>query len=268
MHILFDIGGTKTRVSFSSDGVSFEEPVIFPTPENPEDAVRLIAERVSERGRVSSGAGGVAGTLMRDGSLLSAPNLPRFSGFPLRDTLSQRLGVSVGVYNDAVLAGIAEARSGDYDRYPIIAYLTVGTGFGGAKIVGGSPADGMHNPEPGKQLMLTVEGVATVEERVSGAAVQRETGRSPETITDSDFWSLKTELFYFAVHNAVSLWAPDIIILGGSMTVTDGDGRVGISTETVGRLLEERLTFRPAPSVRRTRFGDFGVLQGALSVVE
>ena len=34
MHLLFDIGGTRTRVALSKDGLGFEEPIIFSTPQD------------------------------------------------------------------------------------------------------------------------------------------------------------------------------------------------------------------------------------------
>ena len=43
MYLLFDIGGTKTRVALSRDGKSFEEPRIVPTSANYEESMNMLA---------------------------------------------------------------------------------------------------------------------------------------------------------------------------------------------------------------------------------
>lgn len=266
MYVVFDIGGTKTRVSFSSDGSMFEDPVVYPTPDDPVSAAEKLAGIVRGWGAVSSAVGGVAATLSRDGSIINAPNLSKFVGYPFVSDLSEKLGVPVRLYNDGGLAGLAEARYGRGVGHSAVVYLTVGTGFGGARITDGMIDGGACNAEPGKQL-ITFDGEAHLAGRcVSGAAVMRETGKPPEDIRDPAFWREKTVLFSLAAHNAVVLWSPDVVVLGGSMIVTEGDGRVGISVEEVSQQLSERVTFRPVVPVYYTQFEDFGVLRGALSI--
>ena len=43
-YALYDIGGTKTRVAISRDGVNFEEPQIFNTPKDYRDGIKKIAD--------------------------------------------------------------------------------------------------------------------------------------------------------------------------------------------------------------------------------
>jgi len=44
MYLLIDIGGTNTRIAFSPDGVSFNEPKIISTPQNFNEAIKVISQ--------------------------------------------------------------------------------------------------------------------------------------------------------------------------------------------------------------------------------
>ena len=46
--ILFDVGATKIRMAYSADGEIFEEPVVFETPKNYEDGLKLFIETAGQ----------------------------------------------------------------------------------------------------------------------------------------------------------------------------------------------------------------------------
>jgi len=48
MYILFDIGGTKTRIATSKDLESFSEPTIFPTPQSFEEGIEAMVKTARE----------------------------------------------------------------------------------------------------------------------------------------------------------------------------------------------------------------------------
>jgi predicted NBD/HSP70 family sugar kinase len=69
MYILFDIGGTKTRIAASKNLESFGEPVIISTPESFEEGIEVITKTVKELcggETLEAAAGGIAASLNRE----------------------------------------------------------------------------------------------------------------------------------------------------------------------------------------------------------
>jgi|SRR5579884_17741 glucokinase len=69
------------------------------------------------------------------GRVLNAPNLPCWHGFPLVETIENRVGLRVYLENDANAAGLAEALWGAGRDSRILFYATLGTGLGTALLV-------------------------------------------------------------------------------------------------------------------------------------
>ena len=114
MHLLFDIGGTNTRVSVTEDGETFREPVVYPTPREFEDGMRRLWEAVlDESGGVKTFekiVGGFPGPLDTEkASPLNAPNLPGWVGKPLKRSLEEMFSAEVLLENDAAQVGLGEA---------------------------------------------------------------------------------------------------------------------------------------------------------------
>ncbi|MBA2240865.1 MAG: ROK family protein, partial [Solirubrobacterales bacterium] len=72
---------------------------------------------------------------------LQAVNLP-LNNVPIRDLLSERLGLPVLVDNDANVAALAEHRFGAAEGARNAIMLTLGTGIGGGLIIDGQPYRG------------------------------------------------------------------------------------------------------------------------------
>jgi glucokinase len=70
------------------------------------------------------------------GTSVSSVHLP-LDDVPFRDLMSERLGMPVFVDNDANAAGVAEQRAGAARGALDVVLLTLGTGIGGALILGG-----------------------------------------------------------------------------------------------------------------------------------
>ena len=60
-----------------------------------------------------------------------------WDGFPLADWCRQTLGVPASVANDSDMAGLGEARFGAGRGRRVVFYTNVGSGIGGALVVGG-----------------------------------------------------------------------------------------------------------------------------------
>ena len=150
-----DVGGTKVAA-----GVVDESGVVLaqtrrPTPsDSPEDTAATIAEVVAElrADREVEAVGiGAAGWVDADRArVLFAPNLA-WRDEPLRDRVSDLVGLPVVVENDANAAAWAESRFGAGRGERNLVVLTLGTGIGGGLILDGALFRGSHGlaGEPG-----------------------------------------------------------------------------------------------------------------------
>lgn len=273
MYILFDIGGTHTRLAVSSDGKTVEHTKILNTPQLFEEGIELIHQSVNaltQGKKVVAIAGGIAGPLNQDKSkLVNSPNLGNWIQKPLKEELKKRLEAPVYLENDAALVGLGEAVYGGGKDMGIVVYITVSTGVGGARIVDGKIDRNAMGFEPGHQI-IEINGPLCptcgipghLEGYVSGAAVRKKYGKEPKDITDSKVWDEIANLLAIGVHNMILHWSPDIVILGGSMMKS-------IPLEKVGENLHRILTIFPkTPIVKRAELGDIGGLYGALSMAQ
>lgn len=137
-----DIGGTQMRVGVVDPDGAVHDVARRPTPTprtgggDGSALVAAIADCARDLGPGLPVGIGIAALVDTEGRILHAPNLtvPRFW---LGEALEAALGVPVRVGNDATLAGLAEHRHGAGRGADDMAMLTVGTGVGGALVVGG-----------------------------------------------------------------------------------------------------------------------------------
>jgi len=149
-----DLGGTKVYgVRTDADGgVAAESKSKTPVQGGPLGVVDAIAEVVRElaegatggRLRVGVGAPGVIDT--DRGVVRAAPNLPGWSEpFGLGEALAEALdGASVVIDNDVNVGLLAEARVGAAQGEDDVLGVFVGTGVGGAVMLGGKLRRGPH----------------------------------------------------------------------------------------------------------------------------
>lgn len=277
MYILFDIGGTKTRIGATESLDSIGETVSFSTPSNFDEAMKLFAEKVSEltkSGTVRAAAGGIRGPLSKDAStIIENEVLIDWVEKPIREQISAAIGGSpVTLMNDTAVVALGEAHFGAGKGYDIVAYHTVSTGVGGARIVAGSLDEASIGFEPGHQVIdadMTLRGVGegadTLEELISGKAIEKRFGKKPYEIPQSDpLWDELAQYLAFGLKNTILYWSPDVLVLGGSMMI--GDPR--ILREDVIRHTERVMGgFVPVPPILDATLADKGGLYGALAVL-
>ena len=78
------------------------------------------------------------------GVLASSPNLPLLNDFALAERLSDALGISVAVENDALCAAIGEQKFGAGQGCANLLHITLGTGIGSGLILNNLPYSGEH----------------------------------------------------------------------------------------------------------------------------
>ena len=262
VNLVFDAGGTKTRIGIA-DGDKILKHEDFLTPTSFLEWLKIFKEKSESflDGReLKVVSGGVAG-MFYGKKLFYSPNLSGWIGRSPDEELRNIFGCEILIENDAVLAGLGEAVYGAGKDKKIVAYITVSTGVGGARIVNGKIDEKVYGFEPG-QTIVDVDEVETLEEIVSGSAVSRKTGRHPSEINDKIFWDDIARKLAFGLHKIIMLWSPDVVVLGGGMILKSP----GIRTDSVNNHLREiSKIFPKLPEIRKSEIGDLNGLYGALA---
>lgn len=276
MYLVFDIGGTKMRLAKSLNGKTFEPPKIIPTPQDFEQAMRALAALAIAVGggqKIVTAAGGAPGPMDRKHNfLLNAPNLPRWRGKPLRRRLQQAFGAPVFLENDSAVVGLGEAAVGAGKGYNPVAYITISTGVGGARIVNGKIDFNALGFEPGHQI-VDLDGSldagynlkGTLEGYVSGAALKARYGKLPTEISDARVWNVWAKRLAVGINNTIVHWSPEAVVLGGSI-ITRGPG--GLLSKVSAELNKTLKIFPRPPKLIKAALGDFGGLYGALELIK
>src|SRR5919106_2228088 len=135
-----DLGGTKILAGIVGDDGSIERRRERPTPTESEEAlVEGLVEAVEElRDDETEAIGvGVPSTIdQASGRAIGSVNIP-LAGFPLRDHLRERFGVTVEIDNDGNAAALGEWAFGAGRGTSGMVMLTLGTGVGGGVVVDG-----------------------------------------------------------------------------------------------------------------------------------
>ncbi|HEY2160336.1 MAG TPA: ROK family protein [Solirubrobacteraceae bacterium] len=135
-----DLGGTKVAAAPLRDGL-LGDSVVRPTPRS--GGSGLLDELVAVIRDVAPGALDAVGVGVpsivefETGRVISSVNVP-LADIPLRQVLSERLGLPVFVDNDATVAALAEAHD-EHLQFVTrnLVMLTVGTGIGGGLVLDG-----------------------------------------------------------------------------------------------------------------------------------
>ena len=140
-----DVGGTKILAGLiGRDGTVLAHRE-YPTPVETEEALldgleAAVRELLDER-VVAVGFGIPSQIDQRHGIALGSVNIP-LRGVPFRQKMTERLGLPIGIDNDANAAAIAEWATGAGRGTTDMVMLTLGTGVGGGLILGGKPYRG------------------------------------------------------------------------------------------------------------------------------
>lgn len=264
MIVVFDVGGTHTRVGVSRDGKKIFAMRVAKTPKNFSALIQLLVKMAHEMrdggAPITKIVGGVPGVLNRAHTMLArAPHAPAFERKNFVVALRRAFRAPVILENDTALVGLGEARAAGLTKN-VTAYIGVGTGVGGVRIVAGHVDVASFGFEPGHQIIDRTT-LATEEDLISGAAIRARFKKSPHEIADPRVWDETARDLAIALHNTILHWSPDHIILGGSMITK----RPGISVARVRAHLKKiKIVFRALPKITVARLGDFGGLHGAL----
>ena len=202
-----DLGGTKMLVGVLSGTEPLYEQREGSKGQTEEELVELLVREVTEardaRPNVTAVGLGIPATIDHDeGIAVSAVNLP-LADLPIRDIVSERVGLPVFVDNDGNVAALAEYLYGAARGKSHMVMLTVGTGIGGGLILGGEIYRGSTGA--GAELghvVIQADGPpcqgncpnhGCVESLASGTALGREGRAAAESAADSALGKLLAE---------------------------------------------------------------------------
>ncbi len=169
------------------------------TGQGEEELLDLLVREVEEARRARPGVAavglGIPATIDRErGVAVSAVNLP-ISEMPIRDLVSERIGLPVFVDNDANVAALAEHLHGAARGMRNAVMITVGTGIGGGLIIEGELYRGSTGAAAelghtviqmdGPRCQGNCPGNGCVETLASGTALGREARAAAEAQPDS-----------------------------------------------------------------------------------
>jgi len=268
MYILFDIGKTKMRIAGARTLDTFDEPVIVNTPEDFEEMVSVFsstAKSLTGEGGISAVVGGIGAPLSKDKTQIIGS---RFAGKPFKSLVEKELGAPVYLENDANMAGLGEAVHGSGKDFDAVAYITVSTGVGGARIVQKKMDSVSAGFQPGQDVIdfeknsFGGNDTGTLEELISGKDIEKRIGKKAYEIPqDDEVWEKLARALAYGLNDVAVYWRPDVIVLGGSMIT----GNPSISIEKTEEYLKGILkVFREMPEIKKASLGDIGGIYGAL----
>jgi len=148
-----DLGGTFIKFGLVDADMNAGETSQVPTPSGADNVVaqmvagakQLLASHDLSRDDVLAvGIGSPGPISISDGIILSLPNIPGMDNLPLRDRVSEGLGIPAVLENDANAAAYGEYVGGAGKGARNIVMLTLGTGVGSGIVVDGKLVHGEH----------------------------------------------------------------------------------------------------------------------------
>lgn len=268
MYLLFDIGGTNIRLAVSPDGKEIGEIVSIPSPQDFDDGIKDIldaVESLSGGHKFKAAGGGIREVLSKDKSMLindpRHSKIPGWMGKPIKEKLQKELNCPVFLENDSALVALGEAIAGAGMGYKIVAYITVSTGVGGARIVDCKIDSNCWGFEPGQQV-IDFKEMIYLEDEISGESLEKRFDKEPFTITDETIWEREAKILAVGLNNVIIFWSPDIIVLGGGVMES-------IPLEKVKMHLKEIVRkFPHLPPLVRSSLGEKGGLYGSLEYLK
>ena len=276
MKFLFDIGGSKMRISATFDGENFSKPIINKTPKTAEEGVNVFSDTVKEiagDGEIEGFWGGITGVWNKErDQLVYSPNMEGWVNKPIADFFSEKFSAPFKFENDADVVGLGEAHHGAGKGSNICVYITISTGVGGVRIVDGYIDKATVGFEPGHHVIdksFIKENNSfynsTFEGHVSGTALSKATGLDPIEIDDPDTWERLAFESAIGIYNTILFWSPDTVVIGGSMVVGDP----AIPIDRIRYHVERMTEILPfTPENKKAELGAIGGIYGALTLTK
>ena len=285
-----DVGGTKILaglVSREGTVLAHREYVTPVASENALlDGLEAAVRELNDDGGVGAAGFGIPSQIdQREGIALGSVNVP-LHGVPFRQKMADRLGLPVGIDNDANAAAIAEWTAGAGRGTTDMVMLTLGTGVGGGLILGGKPYRGWFGAGAEIGHMVIVHdgvpcrcgGNGHLESYVSGNAADElarqafgpaaDAHRLVRLANEGDGQALELlrgvgEKLGSGIASLVNVFNPEVIVIGGGFAAA-GDFIFGPAKEVADR--EVLVSIRDSYRIARAQLGTLAGMIGAAMV--
>jgi len=292
----FDMGGTKIEIAAFDDNLNQVWQKRVATPKDDYQALLDVFVSLTEeadehfqcRGQVGIG---IPGLINREQGIVFTTNVPAAKNKSLLHDLEQRLARQIQIENDANCFALSEAWDPEFQQYPSVLGMILGTGLGGGFVINGQVFSGYNNTagEMG-HLRLPVDGLSVIgndiplvkcgcgqygciENYVSGRGFEwlyhhfyHDALSAPEIIqryyaNDSvavEHVERFLALLAVCVGNILTLFDPHLLVIGGGLSHFDA-----LYEELPKRLPEHLLSTAKVPRIENARYGDAGGVRGA-----
>jgi glucokinase len=282
-----DLGGTAMKGALARDDGVLEDARTRPTgADSGAEAVlerleTLAGELIADATQPVAALGVAVPGLVDEahGVARAAVNLG-WRDVPLRDRLRARCGLPVAVAHDVRAAARAEGALGAARGCRDWLLITLGTGVGGAVVVGGRPLAGAHGaagelghvvvrPE-GPPCACGARGCVEVFASAGGIERRYGSGDSAKTIAGraaageeraSTIWREAIDALAAGLATAVMLFDPERIVVGGGLA-----GAGPTLLEPLAAALSDQLTVTDAPPIAPAVLGPEAGCHGAALV--
>lgn len=200
-HILaIDLGGSYTKIALMRDEQILEQKV-FPTPQIPEDFIKLIKLEIFEFNKniklVSVAAAGIWDEKM---ILRQSFNLTKFIGYEIWSKIEQDTKTKVILNTDLEMAVLGEAVYGYNDQLENLLYINFGTGYSAGLYKDGKVFSTSYSPCLRLDMMIQPQRAYLKNSKEDG--LQEIEYESDDLITSN-------------IINLAVMFSPQVIALGG-----------------------------------------------------
>ena len=293
-----EIGGTKLQLAIADESLKIEQQLSFEVNRN--KGANGIKQQIEEsihqlKGNkkvcaIGVGFGGPVN--YKTGMINVSHQIAGWENFNLREWFQQISDAPVFIDNDANVAALGEAIYGAGGGFNIIFYMTIGSGIGGGLIIDKKI---YHGAFPGEaevgHLRLNKKG-ETLESLCSGWAVDEKIRKAiteepnsklanlvkdvksneakflKEALKKNDVLAKKilkevSDNIAFGLSHVVHLFHPEVIIIGGGLSLLGNDLSDAITTALSQYVMK---AFLPPPEIKIASLGKNVVPVGALEL--
>jgi glucokinase len=295
-----EIGGTKLQIVVAGESAKIQERFRFSVSANEgangirrqiETALKEILPKIKP---VAIGVGFGGPVDWRTGKICCSHQIEGWSDFPIGEWLHSLTKVPVFVDNDANVAALGEAIQGAGKNFNPVFYVTLGSGVGGGLVLdrkiyhGAKPGESeighIHLDKCGRIVESSCSGWAVdkkilkaisknpncllanlVEKTTYGEATFLKAALEQNDPLAQQILNETAEDLAFALSHVTHLFHPEIIVLGGGLSLVGEPLRSAVEKNLPQFLMA---AFAPGPKISLTKLGEDAVPVGAVTLAE
>ena len=273
-----DIGGTKLMAAAADQAGRILQRTRRQTSASLQTDLDNLHQMIAEvsDGQAIEGIGAaIGGPLDWKSGVVSPLHQPAWRNVPLKKIMEERWQCPFSVDVDTNVAAFGEYYRSNLNVHKFV-YLTISTGVGGGLIVEGKIDRGLNgaHPEMGHQAInyhcLFPERIACecgvpdcLEALISGNGIRRIYQKPAEALNPTEWQEIAYNLGQ-GLRNIATLYAPDIIRIGGGVAVGGGETFIHAAED----VMCAHMRLVPAPQVCLSSLGYDTALLGAISIAQ